>query len=224
MTAERKELLDEIGFCWDVKESAWQENYGQLKAYREKNGNCLVSRGELDDNDKLHYWIVKQRDALKNGRLTAERKELLDGLGFCWDVLAYEWEGNFQLLEQYAKREGHCNVPAKHIEDGVKLGKWLNRQRMTYRKGELDETRRKRLEELGVNWNPKDAVFNRKWMHKFNLLVKFKEREGHCKVPQRHVEDGENLGKWLSQQKHAHSMGKLDPGRYGKLKDLGVEW
>ena len=61
-------------------------------------------------------------------------------------------------------------------------------------------------------------------MHKFNLLVKFKEREGHCRVPRRHVEDGEKLGSWLSTQQQAHSKGTLDPERYGKLKELGVEW
>ena len=61
-------------------------------------------------------------------------------------------------------------------------------------------------------------------MHKFNLLVKFKEREGHCRVPQKHVEDGENLGKWLSQQKQVHGKGELYPERYDKLKELGVDW
>ncbi len=65
---------------------------------------------------------------------------------------------------------------------------------------------------------------NRKWMHKFNLLVKFKEREGHCRVPDKHKEDDENLGYWLSKQKYGHSKGKLDPERYDKLKELGVEW
>jgi len=61
-------------------------------------------------------------------------------------------------------------------------------------------------------------------MHKFNLLVKFKDREGHCRVPRMHKEDGENLGFWLNKQQQAYSKGKLDPERYGKLKELGVEW
>ena len=61
-------------------------------------------------------------------------------------------------------------------------------------------------------------------MHKFNLLLKFKEREGHCRVPRTHKEDEENLGNWLYTQKQAHGKGKLDPERYGKLKELGIEW
>ena len=61
-------------------------------------------------------------------------------------------------------------------------------------------------------------------MNKFNLLVKFKEREGHCRVPARHVEEGENLGRWLTDQKQAHKKGNLDPERYQKLLELGVEW
>ena len=74
VTSGRKGLLDEIGFCWDVKESAWQENYATLKAYWESNGNCMVSKNELDDDNKLYNWILKQRNDLKKGKLTAERR------------------------------------------------------------------------------------------------------------------------------------------------------
>jgi len=61
-------------------------------------------------------------------------------------------------------------------------------------------------------------------MHKFNLLLKFKEREGHCRVPTKQVEEGENLGRWLGRQKEAHRKGELDPERFQKLDELGVEW
>ena len=52
------------------------------------------------------------------------------------------------LLERYRAREGHCNVPSRHVEEGKKLGRWTENQRQ--RTDNLDETRRKRLEELGV--------------------------------------------------------------------------
>ena len=224
LTAERKGLLDEIGFCWDVGESAWQENYANLKAYWESNGNCMVSKNELNDDNKLYRWIKQQRNELKKGKLTSERKGLLDEIGFCWDAQKYEWDRNCNLLEQYAKREGHCNVPSKHVEDGENLGAWLSTQRLLQRKGTLEKSRQERLEKLGVNWNAKDVENNRIWEHKYDLLVKFKEREGHCRVPYRHKENGENLGRWLSEQKRGHKKGELDPERFQKLDELGVEW
>ena len=224
LTADRKKLLNEIGFCWDLQEIAWRENYATLKEYWELNGHCMVSNNELGDDNKLYRWILLQRKDLKKGKLTAERKKLLDEIGFCWDAQEYEWKSNFKLLEQFVKREGHCDIPQKHVEDGENLGKWLNTQRLLQRKGTLEKSRQERLEELGVNWSPRDAVNYKKWIHKYKLLVKFKEREGHCRVPQKHVEGGENLCKWLSRQKEAHKKGKIDPERYQKLNELGVEW
>ena len=165
-----------------------------------------------------------QRAAYTNGDLDETRRKRLEEFGVIWNIPEREWERNFKLLEQYAKREGHCDVPNKHIEDGVNLGEWLGKQRGAYKKGELDESRQQRLEELGVIWNLQKLRNNTNWMHKFNLLVKFKEREGHCRVPFKHKEDGENLGFWLNHQQQAHKKGKLDPERYSKLKELGVEW
>ena len=69
-------------------------------------------------------------------------------LGVVWSVQVQKWEHNFMLLERYRAREGHCNVPSRHVEEGKKLGRWTENQRQ--RTDNLDETRRKRLEELGV--------------------------------------------------------------------------
>ena len=224
MTRRRKDMLDEIGFCWDVLESAWQKKYALLKKYREREGDCLVPDRHVEAGKRLGKWVFNQRQSLRNGRMTSGHKEMLDEIGFCWDVHEYEWERSFKLLEQFSKREGHCDVPHKHEEDGQPLGIWLVNQKTSQKKGALEKSRQERLEKLGVNWNLQEMRNNRKWMHKYNLLVKFKEREGHCRVPQKHVEKGENLGRWLTKQKHAHKKGKLVPERYQKLLDLGVEW
>jgi hypothetical protein len=224
LTAERKELLDDIGFCWDKQEYDWERNFMLLEQFAKREGHCDVPKGHIEDGENLGKWLSNQRGAYKKGDLDESRQLRLEELGVNWKPFEHQWERNVKLLEQYAKREGHCDVPFKHIEEGVNLGKWLSEQRGAYKKGELDKTRQKRLEELGVIWNLQELRNNTSWMHKFNLLVKFKEREGHCRVPQKHIEDGENLGYWLSDQKKAHRKGKLDPERYGKLKELGVEW
>ena len=198
--------------------------YNLLEKYKEREGHCLVPKEHVEEGKRLGRWVSSQRDALRDGRMTSGRKERLDAIGFCWDALEYEWECNFKLLEQFAKREGHCDVPRSHEEDGKLLGQWLAAQRSIRKKGTLEKSRQERLEELGVIWNLQETRNNRKWMHKYNLLAKFKEREGHCKVPRKYVEEGENLGYWLDKQKEAHRKGKLDPERYQKLDELGVEW
>ena len=76
------------------------------------------------------------------------------------------------------------------------------------------------MEEIGFTWDVSVA----RWEYNFHLLERFVEREGHCRVPSRHVEDGENLGSWLNAQKDAYRRGKLLPDRYEKLKALGVKF
>ena len=73
-----------------------------------------------------------------------------------WEPFEVQWERNFALLEQYKRREGHCNVPALHEESGIKLGRWLHKLRQV-RKGNaegynLSSERIKQLNEIGIRW------------------------------------------------------------------------
>jgi len=64
---------------------------------------------------------------------------------------------------------------SKHVEDGVKLGCWINYQRKAKKKGTLYPERITRLEKLGIVFKikMKDASEDQ-WD---NLLVAYKERE-----------------------------------------------
>ena len=73
-----------------------------------------------------------------------------------WDPYLDQWERSFALLEQFKEREGHCNVPDSHDEDGVKLGRWLGNLRQA-KKGNrsnsnLSVERVERLDKVGIDW------------------------------------------------------------------------
>jgi hypothetical protein len=140
----------------------------------------------------------------------------LNELGFVWYSLNEQWEQGFSLLSAFKQREGHCLVTQKHIEDGLKLGIWVSKQRST--KSTLSEERISRLNELGFVWDP----LNEQWEQGFSLLSKFKQREGHCLVPNNHFEDGFKLGKWLDRQRSTEST--LSEERLSRLNELGFVW
>ena len=99
------------------------------------------------------------------------------------------------LLEQFKEREGHCNVPHLHEEDGIKLGVWLNRLRQVRKgnkDGNLSSGQIERLENLGVVWDQLED----QWERNFALLEQFNGREGHYNVPHSHEEGGISLGTW----------------------------
>ena len=132
--------------------------------------------------------------------MSDEEVQRLEALGVVWDPLAEQWERMFSLLRTFREREGHANVPDKHVEDGERLGTWLVNQRKRFKARGLSEEERKgrkisalsdeevsRLEGAGVVWD----VLGDQWERMFGLLAAFRDREGHANVPNRHVEDGE---------------------------------
>ena len=201
-------------------EGPWYEKYLMLEEYKKKHGNCLVPRSHLIGDVKLGRWVHDQRQLYKKGKLSANRREKLDALGFSWDPLADTWEQNFALLEQFREREGHSNVPKTHEEDGVQLGSWLGRQRLLYKNDKLDESYQQRLENLGMSWDP----LADQWERNYGLLEQYKEREGHCDVPYKYEESGVNLGVWVVKQRQLSKKGKLDESYQRRLENLGLRW
>ena len=55
------------------------------------------------------------------------------------------------------------------------------------------------------------------WERMYGLLAAFAEREGHARVRQRHVEDGEKLGTWVMTQRVRYQVrGLSDAERKAK--------
>ena len=57
------------------------------------------------------------------------------------------------------------------------------------------------------------------------MLKKFVTREGHSRVPQKYVEDGQKLGVWVSTQRVDAKAGVMTPERRKRLESLpGWAW
>ena len=220
LSANRREKLDAIGFSWDPLAEQWERSFALLEQYKGREGHCVVPRKYEEDGAKLGEWITTQRQQYKKGKLDESYMQRLEAAGISWDPLADQWERTYALLEQYNKREGHNNVPTTHEEDGVKLGAWLNRQRQLYKKGKLDVSYERRLENLGMSWQP----FADQWERTFVLLQQYKEREGNCNVIEYHEEDGIKLGGWVGKQRQLYKKGKMDESYQRRLENLGMSW
>uniref|UniRef100_A0A7S3P091 Helicase-associated domain-containing protein n=1 Tax=Amphora coffeiformis TaxID=265554 RepID=A0A7S3P091_9STRA len=70
-------------------------------------------------------------------RLTKERKEKLDAIGFVWSLrnkrIDDHWDEMFRQLIEYKEKHGDCLVPSRY-ETNLKLGKWVETQRYEYTK------------------------------------------------------------------------------------------
>jgi hypothetical protein len=113
--------------------------------------SVLSAQCELTLNQTLGKWVGVQRTKQSKGRLSQERIQRLDDLGFVWNPYTAAWEEMFAALKDYQSQHGHCNVPARWTQN-PSLGMWAHTQRKTKNKGALSEQRTRRLEALGFEW------------------------------------------------------------------------
>ena len=124
------------------------------------------------------------------------------------------WMFWYGLLENFVGEHGHCRVPPLYkTEDGYRLGSWVSMRRNA--KDTMESDRRQRLEALpGWSWDP----FSDKWEDGFSHLMKFSEREGHCRVPTTYKTEDYGLGRWVLAQRKAKDTMDLD--RRQRLEEL----
>jgi hypothetical protein len=216
---DRQRQLEEIGFGWGLPSMTWDDMCALLQQFKKREGHCNVPQSHTEGEANLGAWVNTQRYLKTKEKLDPNRQKRLEDIGFEWGLPTAIWDEMHALLKQFKKREGHCNVPRSHTEDEANLGNWVSRQRQLKTKEKLDPDRQKRLEEIGFEW-----ATSATWDEMCALLKQFKKREGHCKVPQSHIEDEANLGTWVNTQRQLNTKEKLDLDRQKRLEEIGFEW
>lgn len=182
--------------CVDTLGSTWDERYGQLKAYYELTGECLIETSastslcalrasETDYGllaDDSHTENGYSRDTLRKWIATRPLTQRLD----CWRTLRL-------LLE------------------------WVWLQRRLKRSGKLAEERVKKLNDIGFVWENE----LKGWDKMYAELAAFKQRHGHCNLKEKPF-CLYRLAGWLEDQQRKSKRGGLSAEQIQKLGDLGV--
>ena len=240
MADDRINLLEKIGFVWNVPDSTWMVRYEELKQFKATRGHCNVPSDD-SANKELGTWVHKQRTEYRlqekgkqSSAMTAERIALLEEIGFVWKPQESGWMERYEELKQFQQSNGHCNVP-KQYPPNKKLGLWVYKQREAYRLRQAGkETKRmtdwrvEMLEKIGFSWDTRTRGST--WMKRYEELKKFKEMHGHCNVLQ---DDSVNkeLSQWVETQRQEYQQrqeGKesssLTGDRILMLKEIGFVW
>ena len=218
LTPGRIRKLNSLGFIHDPLSEQWEKGFDALKVFRKKEGHCLVGRATVIADFRLGSWVNVQRT--KKMRLTPDRIKRLDDLGFSWDARTDQWEEAFAALEKFGEENGHLIVGKDIMAGGMKLDSWAIRQRQFKNKGQISPLQIKRLNSIGFSWDPRTES----WEQAFTALEKFHNRERHSNVPDNHIENGIQLGSWISVQRLLKKKGKLAHDRVRRMNNLGVVW
>jgi superfamily II DNA or RNA helicase len=170
LSEERREQLEDIdpSWClaWPVE---WQRAFHLVRQHLEAGGELPTEPGTvMHQGEDLGRWVRSVR--LGWDKLTTVQQWM------CEQVLGIEpaaedekpqprrtqadkWAMNYQAAKQYYEREGHLQVPRKHVERIVgedqeerqhKLGAWVSNQRS--RAATLTPERMEQLSAIGMRW------------------------------------------------------------------------
>jgi helicase associated protein len=128
------------------------------------------------------------------------------------------WERGYAALSRFHAREGNCCPMQRHVEGEFHLGAWVSTQRYYLKQKLLSAARKRQLDTIGFVWNWRDYLREQG----FAALVKFKQRERHCRVPAYHREGKHQLGYWVSTQRRNKS--EMSAERKARLEKIGFVW
>ena len=152
LSEEQIKLLNEIGMSWDRFESKWETGYSYAKRYVEEYGD--INKVSLDfcyGDFKLNVWLRAQRARRRIGKLSDERVQKLESIGFAWDKNQAFWEAGYNHALEYLKEHGSLRIlPKYQCEDGFKLGRWIVNQKSRLKKGTLSPEKVEKLKQLGL--------------------------------------------------------------------------
>lgn len=206
--------LNELDFVWDPLDQQWHYCFSQLTKFKERVGHCNVLQGHVEGDVKLGIWVGTQRK--NKNSLSVSRLKKLNSIDFNWDPINSQWNEGYKYLSLFFNQERHSVVPANYQSENFKLGIWVQSQRRSVNK--LSNLQIEKLNQLDFIWDPLDA----NWNEAFSKLVKFKEREGNCKVHQSHIEDGYPLGNWVGTQRR--NLSNLTVDRISRLNNIEFIW
>ncbi len=203
--------------CLDAIGESWFERYGQLVAYRERNGTCDMPH-RLSADKRLATWVINQRVLRKDGALSAEKIALLDRIGFNWSPKAHTWRSHYLALLAYREKHGDCRVPQQWREN-KRLATWVGTHRTRRKRGLLSEDKIQMLDAIGFDW----AIGLGTWDERFQQLCDYKTAHGHTRVPARWKEN-HSLASWVVDQRYDRRKGRLRADYEKRLNEIGFEW
>jgi superfamily II DNA or RNA helicase len=150
---ERERILTAMGLDWNPIATKWDAMFRSLEEYKKRFGHTNVPQ-KSREYPELAAWVANERyDKKKNKPISRTRAARLDALGFTWEFNpAFTWEDMFNALIEFKSVYGHCNVP-QHWRENKRLGKWVNTQRTSCKRGKLPADRLQKLNEIGFAWH-----------------------------------------------------------------------
>ena len=231
LTQDQIEKLEALDIVWNMVDSRWEQCYAEAAAYYEQHGNLAFPKHYVTESGlRLGPWLENQRASYLKGELPEDKIQRLEAIGMMWEGRNdRQWRQAYEAAKRYFQNHGDLEVPYEYVTpDGLRLGQWVVRQRMTYKgtlsgKGKvnrkaLSPVRKKLLDAIGMNWREEDS-----WQKHYQDLLAYQKEHGTLIVPASYkTADGCWLNRWFCTQRQRlrDAPEKLTPDQRQKLEQL----
>ncbi|MFE1016703.1 Helicase associated domain protein [Streptomyces sp. NPDC058794] len=256
MDEERIAQLDKLGMVWSHFDVAWEEGLSAARGWAAEAGHLLAPLGATYQGYRVGIWLKNARAAARKAReieqrraeglpvesaagaLSDERREQLEDIDPSWcPAWPVGWQRVFHLVRQHLEAGGTLPTsPGDVVHQGEDLGRWVRSVRYGWDK--LTTVQQWLCEQvLGIEPASEDEkplprrTQADKWAMHYQAARQFFEREGHLRVPRKHIERiiGEDqeerelrLGAWIGNQRSRAAT--LSPERVEQLSAIGMRW
>jgi hypothetical protein len=189
----------------------WLSNYNKVKSFMNQPG---AMANVVDE--ELARWVEVQR-SIKH-MLPKKLIDKLKDINFDFENRNTTWDAMYRQLAEFVQVNGHGYLSSNQGHQALK--EWLIRQ--IQNKRFLSQDQSQRLDSLRIDWN---LPFSRdqKWEQMYLRLKDFQLTFGHCRVPQKWIND-KRLANWITVNRRMYAQNKLRIDRQRRLGELGFVW
>ncbi|MFC8076843.1 Helicase associated domain protein [Streptomyces sp. NPDC057307] len=256
MDEGRVEQLEKLGMVWSHLDVAWEEGLDVARGWAAEHGHLLAPLDATYQGAKVGIWLKNARAAARktaeNEQRRAEglpvqssawampehRREQLEDIDPSWcPPWPVTWQRAFHLVRLHLEEGGTLpSAPGEVVRQGEDLGRWVTSVRHGW--DQLTGVQQWMCEQvLGITPateeekpEPRRTQAD-KWAANLTAARQYFQREGHLKVPRKHIEtvlssDGRELqfrlGAWVGNQRSRAAT--LTPERVEQLTNIGMQW
>ncbi|MGW1244391.1 helicase associated domain-containing protein, partial [Streptomyces bobili] len=256
MDTDRIAQLEKLGMIWSHFDVAWEEGLAAARGWAEENGHLLAPLDATCQGYRVGTWLKNARAAARKaqeieqrrtqglpvessaGALSDERRQQLEEIDPSWcPSWPVTWQRCFHLVRLHLDAgEALPTEAGQVLRQGEDLGRWVQSVRLGW--DQLTTAQQWLCEQvLGIEPATEDEkplprrTQADKWAMNYTAAKQFYEREGHLRVPRKHIERtvGEDqeerehkLGAWINNQRSRAAT--LTPERMEQLSAIGMRW
>jgi hypothetical protein len=257
LDVDRVEQLEKLGMVWSHYDVAWEEGLAAARGWAAQHGHLLAPTDATFQGYRVGIWLKNARAAARRagemeqrraqglpvesaaGALPQDRREQLEDIDPAWcPAWPVEWQRCFHLVRVHLEAGGALPTSQGDVvHQDEDLGRWVKAQRLGWDK--LAGVQQWMCEHiLGItpaagDEKPKPRRSQAdKWAMHYAAAAQFYKREGHLRVPRKHIERiavGEGveeqelrLGSWISNQRSRATT--LTSERAELLSAIGMRW